>query len=307
MRLITLSFIALFVLPGLAARPQAADVQMHAYQDSLKALEPLIFRSKTDEEKYAANEKFIALLEEALALKSSFEFPFDSLKGIARLTSSDKKFRILNWNLPRNDGTHEYFGFIQVHVPKEKRYKVFRLTDKSDDIRNPETAVTSTEKWYGMLYYKIIERKHRRKTYYTLLGWDGNDMTSRKKFIEPISFAADGTPRFGDYIFEYDKKKPRRVVFEYGRDVTMTVNYSESDKLIVFAHLVPQHPALEGQYQFYVPDGSYDAFRFKKGKWELVKDIDARNEKNRNDALEGKANQTKAIYSPKTGKKKKKE
>jgi hypothetical protein len=308
MRSIIFIFTTLFLLTGLAARGQDdPKKRLAAYQDSLKKIEPLIFKSKTDEEKYAANQRFLALLEEALAVKNSFDFPFDSLKGIARLTSDDKKFRILNWNLPKEDGTHEYFGFIQVHVSKEKTYKTFPLIDKSDDIRSPETAVTNNEKWYGMLYYEIITKKHKKQTYYTLLGWDGNDMISKKRIIEGISFAADGTPRFGDSSFDLGKKKPRRIIFEHAKDVSMTLKYDESQKMIVFAHLVPRHPALEGQGQFYIHDGSYDGLEFKKGKWEFVKDVDARNEKSKNDALEGKALKNKPVYIPKTGKRKKKE
>ena len=38
----------------------------------------------------------------------------------------------------------------------------------------------SENSWFGALYYKIIPVV-KNKTYYTLLGWDGNDMFSNKK------------------------------------------------------------------------------------------------------------------------------
>lgn len=311
--ILVLSFSAATAQKGTMSDKPAGDGRLTQLQDSLKKLEPLIFRSRTDEQKYDANKRYITLLEEALSYKGSFDFPFDSLKGIARLTSPDNKFRILNWNLPRNDGTFEYFGFIQSYSKKDKAYRFFRLTDRSDEITNAPNTVGTPDKWYGMLYYRIIQTKHRKKTYYTLLGWDGNDNVSRKKIIDVVSFGTDGVPKFGDGIFTYEKKFPKRVIFEYAPDAVMTLNYAEATKqfedksvtseMIIFSHLMPSHPALEGQYQFYVTDGSFDAFMFKDGKWEYVKDVDARNPKSKTDGLEGKAKQDKAIYAPKKGKK----
>ena len=63
---------------------------------------------------------------------------------------------------------------------------LFSLTDKSADIKNPENTVGEASKWYGMLYYKIVPVKIKRKKYYTLLGWDGNDKITAKKIIDVL-------------------------------------------------------------------------------------------------------------------------
>lgn len=102
-------------------------------------------------------------------------FPFDSLKkDIGILTSPDNKFRIINWNVEKSDGTHQYYGFIQEKylVAKKKIESVllFPLIDKSTEIRNPENTVSDNKKWFGMLYYKIIPVKSKKKTYYTLIS-----------------------------------------------------------------------------------------------------------------------------------------
>jgi hypothetical protein len=273
------------------------EAKLAQYQDSLQALESQLFKVKTDAKRFEINNKFLALFGEVLQYQNSFSFPFDSLKGVGRLTSPDKHFRIINWNVPHDDGTHEYFGFMQVYSKKDKGYKLFPLIDRSAEIQNPQNAVGDNEKWYGMLYYKIIETKYKKRTYYTLLGWDGNDKISKKKIIDAVSFGPDGTPKFGDGIFNYDKKFPKRVIFEYAADGAMTLNYGEATKnyddddlkdldakMIVLSHLVPLHPSLEGQYQFYVSDGSFDGFFFKEGKWEYIKDVDARNPKDPKDS-----------------------
>ena len=74
-------------------------------------------------------------------------------------------------------------------------------------------------------------------------------------------------------------------MFEYSSEVTMSLRYEKDRDMIVYSHLGARQEGnlLEGQYQFYGPDGSYDALVHKKDKWITVEDIDARNEKSAND------------------------
>ena len=46
--------------------------------------------------------------------------------------------------------------------------------------------------------------------------------------------------------------------------------------MIVFDHLSPSREDLEGQYQFYGPDFSYDGLRWKDCGWVLIEDLDLR-------------------------------
>lgn len=255
------------------------------YQDSLKSLTKDMFRSRSDAVKLLANEKFLSLMQTTLETERSFYFDFDSLVDIGRLRSPDNTFRIINWNLPMEDGTHQYYGFIQSYSKKTRKQELFKLIDMSDEIPNPENYVSDNKKWYGMLYYKIISVKYKNITYYTLLGWDGNNNLSQKKFIEPISFSSGGTPKFGGADFEIEKKNPKRIVYEYSANIVMSLKYDEQAQLIVADHLSPINQGLEGQYQFYGPDFTYDAYRFKKGKWIHEKNYDARNEKSKLDNM----------------------
>ena len=265
------------------------------YEDSLIKLESRIYKSIPDSSKLLLNTKFISLFERALKTDKSFDYPFDSLKSIARLASSDHRFKILNWNLPLSDGTFIYYGFIQSYNYKTKKYELFPLIDKSDDIKNLATISTDNLKWFGMLYYKIIEQKYKKKTYYTLLGWEGNDKISCKKIIDVISFNNTGIPKFGEALFEMGKQNPKRVIFEHSSSAIMSLRYDDQNELIVFDHLAPLSPAFEGQYQYYAPDLSYDGFEFKKGKWVYIKNVDARN---------GKSDKDKTYTQPGTKEKK---
>ena len=91
------------------------------------------------------------------------------------------------------------------------------------------------------------------------------------------------------------------MMFEYNADLTMSLNFNEHKNEIVFNHLsASQEGLLNGQYQFYGPDGSYDALEFHRDKWFLREDVDVRNEKNKNDrAAKPDPKKQTPMYKPK--------
>ena len=265
------------------------------YEDSLSTMQKKVFFSKTDTAKFRANAKFFHLMEEVLLNNLSFYYPFDSLKEVNRLVSPDKKFRLITWSIPNKDGNYFYFGLLQAMHPKTKKYEVYELTDKSNTVKNPETYQSDNTKWFGMLYYSIIPCGD----YYTLLGWDGNDKLISRKFIDVLSFKKDGTPLFGKEVFKMPKKFPKRIMFEFNAQVVMTLRYNQEASSIIFDHLTPKESYLEGQAQFYGPDFSYDAFVFRRGKWEFEEEVNAKNPRSKLDNYKrDKNNKEKAIYTP---------
>ncbi len=253
------------------------------YEDSLRLLAPKVFHSHTDELRKKANEHYLVLLQEALNLDHSFDYPFDSLTDIGRLKSPDGSFRIYQWNIPQSNGTQEYFGFIQRLNPATKKMDLFRLTDKSAEIKSPETQSLDAKKWYGCLYYKIIRNKSGKNVYYTLLGWDGHSAQTWKKLIDVLWFDRDGSPKFGEALFMMGKLPKKRIVFEFRAEMIMALKYDEDKQMIIFDNLAPESPQATGIYENYVMDGSYNAFSFHKGKWYYVPEVDALNPKRPND------------------------
>ena len=75
------------------------------------------------------------------------------------------------------------------------------------------------------------------------------------------------------------KKNPKRVIFEYSASCNMSLKYNSKKDSIIFDHLSPTEPQLEGQFQYYCNDMSYDGFGFKHGRWNYGMDLDATNEK----------------------------
>lgn len=131
----------------------------------------------------------------------------------------------------------------------------------------------------GALYYSVIEKTFQGKTYYLLLGFDFNSIFSSKRLIEVLTFGADFEPVFGSYVFKVDNDFIARVVFEFSARAAMTLRYIPDIETIVFDHLSPYRPDFTGNFQFYGPDFSFDGFKFDKGYWVYVRNLDLRNTK----------------------------
>jgi len=247
-------------------------------QSGIKPLVKQLYAAKSTEEQININKKLLAAFEEAIQIPETFNYEFDSLKkDIGVLISPDNRFRFIQSKFTeiKKSGSHK--------KTKIETLQLYPLTDKSSEIKNPENAITDNKKWFGALYSKIIIKKTKSKTYYTLLGWDGNDKFSQKKIIEVLTFDPTGAPRFGADIFNYDRKFPKRVIFEFSATCNMSLKFSNKKDSIIFGHLAPTQPQLEGQFQYYCSDMSFDGFGFKKGKWNYMPDVHAVNEKDEKD------------------------
>jgi hypothetical protein len=263
----------------------SAIAQTVSIQDSVFNLFLDFSYAQNEVKKTHACKNFTEGLRQALSQDVNAELTFDSLKKYRVLIESpDRKVRVFTWDFEAEDNTHTYFGFIHAYNPKQKKYEVFELKDKSSIIRDPENALLDNTKWYGAYYYQIAEIKHKKKKYYVLLGWNGNNIMSDKRIIDVLYFDSKGFPKFGDAIFPKENGKiVKRVIFEFQNGVFMSLKYIPEKQIIIFDHLSPANPVLEGQYEFYGPDFTYDMLELKKGKWVYVKNVDARNPKSKTD------------------------
>lgn len=212
----------------------------------------------------------------ALVSEGAMEFPWSRLDNIGVISSEDGNIRIFTWHVVDDPENYRYYGYIQVAMKKE-RIRLVELKDNLKAQRNQRNVEQSPEDWYGKLYYKIVTRKYRRKTLYTLLGMDFNNSQSNIKTIEGMMVQRNH-PEFVKDLFFNGRDKVDRVVLEYSAQVAMTLNYDQELDMIAFDHLVPFHPIYNSNYEFYGPDGSYDGLEFSSGTWILVEDLDARNQ-----------------------------
>jgi hypothetical protein len=277
----------LLVLVFLSAQEiRCASVnEFPVFEDSLRHISYKLFHCKTDESRKKFNDQFLTLLEQTLKVENAYAYPFDSLTDIGRLTAPDGTFRMFTWNVPNNDGTQMYYNLLLRINPKSKKTELFKLDDKSAEIKNPESQMLDYKKWYGCLYYKIIQNKAGKTTYYTLLGWDSNNNQTWKKLIDVLWFDKEGIPKFGEPIFQIGKLPKKRIIFEFRAEMIMALKYNEDKHMIIFDNIAPESPEAKGIYENYVMDGSYNAFVFKKGKWNYIEDVNALNPKTKNDAF----------------------
>ena len=166
-------------------------------------------------------------------------------------------------------------GAIQMNTP-DGSLKLFPLIDKTDLINNIDDTITSNRAWIGALYYKIVEEKAFGKNYYTLLGFDDNNMVSDRKIIEVLTFK-DGQPVFGGPYFSFQndtlhKGRIDRYVMEYKKNASPKLSFDNDMDVIIYEHLISETGEPQKKYT-YIPDGDYEGLKWKDGKWVHIEKI----------------------------------
>lgn len=240
-----------------------------AYEDTINTYSDSLFNSESEKTRKLASYDIIRTLKTALKKDNSYLYAFSNLKAISIVEPEDKTFKIFTWQLILNNNTYKYFGAIQMNSPK---LKLFPLLDQSDMLDQTEfpVIISNNEVWIGALYYDIKKVKKGKNVYYTLFGYDGNNVLSTKKIVDVLWFK-DGEVRLGAPIFDTGEEElDCRFIIEYRKGVSASLKYSEEEQKIIVDHLIPENEGGEGQYYTYVPDGSYDGFEWKKGVWVFI-------------------------------------
>lgn len=237
-------------------------------EDSLKILATKIITGTSATVRFNADSSFTKAFVRSLKINNSFHYPFDSLATISKLYAPDSSFRIFTWQMVVNENLVRQHGAIQMNT-KDGSLKLFPLIDKSDVTTNPMDTVGDNKGWIGAVYYKIIETKNNNQQYYTLLGYDENNIRSNRKIIEVLTFV-NGEPVFGGRYFNFDKDAKKssinRYVMEYKKDGGPRLTWDEDLKMIIMEHLESETNEPNKKWT-YVPDGDYEAFKWQNGKW----------------------------------------
>ena len=244
------------------AEAELQDLFSQLYSDTLSESEAVLTRIRE-------------IMPVALESDGAMQYPWSSLNRIGVIPSDDGNVRIFTWHVMDDVDNYRYFGYIQVSLKKGK-VRLYEMTDNQKEQRNVRKLQQSTEDWYGKLYFKIITRNYKRKTYYTLLGMDFNNTRSTIKTIEVMTIQRN-KPLFARELFFVGRDNVDRIILEYSSQVASSVRYDPGVEMITFDHLVPFHPIYNGNYEFYGPDGSIDGLEFDTGTWIFREDIDARN------------------------------
>lgn len=247
-------------------------------EDSLVQLSAhLLLPEYPENKKKEELNRFTTLLYATLLQPESVEYPFSRLNQISKLQPENRRFRIFTWFTVHPTG-YKAHGMLQIVDSKRKKIQVITLQDLKEPVKSISYKTLDPSRWMGMVYYDLITVKKGKNSYYILLGFHGNDGLTHKKTIDVITVSANGTVKFGAPIFTQEQRTAYRVIFEYRANAKMSLRFNEKSKMIVFDHLSPESPSLKGQYQYYVPDFSYDAFKFQKGKWMYIPDVYTKND-----------------------------
>ena len=161
-------------------------------------------------------------------------------------------------------------GAIQINEP-DGSLKLFPLFDASMFTAKPLDSVRTRRNWIGAIYYRVILKTYEGKKYYTLLGFDDYSETSNKKWMEVLTFSPEGEPLFGGPYFSFQEDSVHKPVqyrfnIEYKKEAGTRFNYDPQMDMVVYDHLIPENNEPQKK-DTYVPDGDFEAFQWKDGRW----------------------------------------
>ncbi len=244
-------------------------------EDSLKDYSIKIIQGISAENRFNADSMFTRVLVRALKTKHSFHYPFDSLQTVSVLYSPDSVFRIFTWQLVINENVIRQHGAIQMKT-YDGSLKLYGLIDKSDVTTNIADTIGNHFGWIGAIYYKIIAKRSSNQNYYTLLGFDENNIRSSRKIIEVLNFI-NGEPVFGGRYFSYEndgvfKSARSRYIMEYKKEAGPRLNYDKELDMIIVEHLVSESNQPNKKWTL-IGDGDYEGFKWMNGKWVHVEKV----------------------------------
>jgi len=271
-------FVILFLLTGNISFAQLSSSErkgLRKKEDSLKAFSLAIIQGRAAEDRFNADSQFTKMLVRALKIKNSFYYPFDSLITVSRLVPEDSSFKIFTWQMVVTDNVTRQHGAIQMKTA-DGSLRLFPLIDKSAVTVNAEDTIGNNFGWIGAVYYKLVEKHAFGKNYYTLLGYDENNISSNRKIIEILTFN-NGEPVFGGSYFSFQdnsviKKYRARFIMEYKKNASPRLTYDPDQDMIIYEHLISESGEPQKKYT-YIPDGDYEGMVWRDGKWVHIQKV----------------------------------
>jgi len=242
-------------------------------QERIEQLANTVLRELPAAEKDSISNVLKEELQTALQNENAFRTSFNQVKSISILTAPDSSFRVFNWEIAYLDGTNRYECLLLKKNETGTTLEVLEPLDSILERKELQNKQLGTENWLPALYYDIVLVKSRFQTFYTLLAWDANDLLTNKKYIEVLWFDKEGKTNFGAPIFRDNRSVQSRVIFEYGGQNSMTLNSEEELNRISFNHLAPPSSNLEGIFEYYGADVSFDAYDWNGKHWKSVQEV----------------------------------
>jgi len=241
-------------------------------EDSLKVFADSMINAEIDGKRFRSDSFFTKIFVRALKIPHSFYYPFDSLETVSIQYPEDSSFRIFTWQLKKDEYFYLQKGAIQMNTP-DGSLKLFPLFDASMFTGKPQDSVRTRRNWIGAIYYRIIQKTWNGTKYYTMLGFDDFTVSSNRKWMEVMHFDPEsGEPVFGGPMisFKEDTGKAKPVAYrfdiEYKKEARTQFNYNPEMDMVIYDHLISESDEPDRK-QTYIPDGDFEAFKWKDGLW----------------------------------------
>lgn len=277
MKIVSLFFFLLYFTADVSAQQltTANRRSLEKKEDSLKAGALKIITGINAIDKFEADSLFTRGLVKALKTPYSFDYPFDSLINISKVYPEDSSFRIFTWQMVINENMIRQHGAIQMRTA-DGSLRLFPLIDKSDVTQNMADTVGNNLGWIGAVYYRAVQKSWQNKTYYTLLGFDENNIRSDKKIMEVLTFE-NGSPVFGNRNFVFQNgnvytKNIARYIMEFKKETSPRLTYDKDLDMIIMEHLVSESNEPNKKWTL-IPDGDYEGFKWINGRWAYVSKV----------------------------------
>ncbi len=247
-----------------------ADIRiLKQKEDSIRDYAIKIIQGINASNRLDADSVFTRILVRALKTKHSFHYPFESLQTISIQYSPDSLFRIFTWQLVINENVIRQHGAIQMNT-NDGSLKLYPLIDKSDVTTNVGDTIGNNYSWIGAIYYKIILKKSSDRNFYTLLGFDENNIRSSRKIIEVLHFYNNepvfGGPYFGSEGTGGFTKWQSRYIMEYKKEAGPRLAYDKDLDMIIVEHLISESNEPKKKWTL-IGDGDYEGFVWRGNIW----------------------------------------
>ncbi|GLR16368.1 hypothetical protein [Portibacter lacus] len=223
----------------------------------------VMINANSAENRILALDQFQKSFDQIIEDGNAFEFDFSTTPELTVLSDSLNNFKIVTWQVQKSETSYGYYGYV-LH----KDGKTFKLNDAYNTLDDIDYLTLDNEEWLGGIYYNMIQMGG--KNY--LFSYRQLDQFTKFKSFDVLSFDEDGRPSLGEEVFVIPNKDTRdvvknRITFTYSADAILSLNYNVQMKMVVNDHLMQVMGQLEGQGPTMVPDGTYEGYIYKEGKW----------------------------------------
>jgi len=242
-------------------------------EDTLVFLADSMRLTPVPEARIAGSYAFIKTMKRFLKNSKSYDLaPKKLSKKISIIQPEDKKFKIYTWDVVRSNTELRHYGALQMADGS-----IQPLIDVSDQvIRGAEDSTFFNMRWYGCVYYNIIQKKIGDQTAYFLFGYNGNSVDTERKIVEPFGFDRGGRAIFGAPVFaikEKNRKRPMmRFILQYQKRSKISLNYDKEKDMIIYDHCESSVGDIHKK-NTYVPDGTYDGLIWDGRYWNQKQNV----------------------------------